>query len=196
MNCFNIVLFDDFETLDAFGPAEIIGKMAKTYSLGYFSKNGGMVTSSQQLQVNTRPFHEMEAGGILLIPGGMGTRTLVNDESFVDCIASKARNASFVLTVCTGSAILARTWLLNGRQATSNKMAFDWVQSINEKVRWVRQARWVADGNFYSSSGVSAGMDMTLGYIADLHGPDIAGKIACGIEYVWNDDRNCDPFAN
>jgi transcriptional regulator GlxA family with amidase domain len=195
MTCFNIVLFDDFETLDAFGPAEIIGKMAKTYSLGYYSQSGGMVTSSQQIQVNTHPFHDMAAGGVLLIPGGMGTRTLVNDESFIASIASKARDATFVLTVCTGSAILAGTGLLDGRQATTNKRAFDWVQSVNENVQWVKQARWVADGCFYSSSGVSAGMDMTLGFIADHHGPDIAKSIAGGIEYVWNADKSFDPFA-
>jgi transcriptional regulator GlxA family with amidase domain len=195
MTDFNIVLFDDFETLDAFGPAEIIGKMPKTYHLGYYSSHGGTIVSSQQIRVETAPFSAMNESGVLLIPGGMGTRNLVNDTAFVSKLMRLAANASYVLTVCTGSALLSRTELLNGHQATSNKRAFDWVCSVNESVSWVKQARWVVDGHFYTSSGVSAGMDMTLGFISDLHGDTIARNVADSIEYIWNADRNLDPFA-
>lgn len=195
MTDFNIVLFDDFETLDAFGPAEIIGNLPEVYSLKYFSCHGGLVTSRQKLQVHTLPFHEMNTEGVLLIPGGMGTRTLVNDSSFIRKLAAAANAAPFVLTVCTGSALLAQTSLLNGRKATSNKRAFDWVRAVNEAVLWVNQARWVADGRFYTSSGVSAGMDMTLGFISDLHGKSTAQSIADAIEYIWNADKNADPFS-
>jgi transcriptional regulator GlxA family with amidase domain len=59
----------------------------------------------------------------------------------------------------------------------------------------VKQARWVVDGHFYTSSGVSTGMDMTLGFISDLHGDTIARNVADSIEYIWNADRNLDPFA-
>ena len=195
MTDFNIVLFDDFETLDAFGPAEIIGKMPKTYNLEYFSLNGGLVTSSQRIQIQTRPFAEMNAGGVLLIPGGMGTRVLVDDLDFISRLAFAANAAKFVLTVCTGAALLAKTNLLNGKRATSNKKAFDWVQLTNKDVIWEKKARWVVDGRFYTSSGVSAGMDMTLGFISDLHGGDTAQNLADLIEYIWNSDKNSDPFA-
>ena len=195
MTDFNIVLFDDFETLDAFGPAEIIGKMPKMYNLEYFSLSGGLVTSSQRIQIQTRPFDEMNTGGILLIPGGMGTRVLVDDLDFVSRLAFAANAAKFVLTVCTGAAILAKTNLLNGKRATSNKKAFDWVQLTNKDVIWEKKARWVVDGCFYTSSGVSAGMDMTLGFISDLHGGDTAQNLADLIEYIWNSDKNSDPFA-
>ncbi|MCD7947606.1 MAG: DJ-1/PfpI family protein [Oscillospiraceae bacterium] len=196
MTEFNIVLFDDFETLDAFGPAEIIGKMAETYSLKYFSCNGGIVTSSQNIKTQTYPFHELNADGVLLIPGGMGTRKLVDDSGFIHKLTIAANAAAFVLTVCTGSALLAKTNLLDNRQATSNKKAFDWVQSVNEAVIWVKHARWVVDGRFYTSSGISAGMDMTLGFISDLHGKSIAQNVADAIEYIWNSDKNSDPFSS
>ena len=195
MTDFNIVLFDDFETLDAFGPAEIIGKMPKTYNLEYFSLNGGLVMSSQRIQTQTRPFDEMNTGGILLIPGGMGTRVLVDDLDFIGRLAFAAYAAKFVLTVCTGAALLAKTNLLNGKRATSNKKAFDWVQLTNKDVIWEKKARWVVDDRFYTSSGVSAGMDMTLGFISDLHGGDTAQNLADLIEYIWNRDKNSDPFA-
>ncbi len=195
MTAFNMLLFDGFETLDAFGPAEIIGKLATMYSLKYFSCNGGIVTGSQNIQVLTRPFHEINAGGIVLIPGGMGTRKHIDDAGFIHKLTAAADAAAFVLTVCTGSALLAKTNLLNNRQATSNKKAFDWVQSVNEAVIWVKHARWVVDGRFYTSSGVSAGMDMTLGFISDLHGQNIAQNVADTIEYIWNSDKNLDPFS-
>lgn len=192
---FGIVLFDNFETLDAFGPAEIIGKMPQTYRLGYYSLHGGTVTSSQQIRVETKPFSSIHKEGILLIPGGIGTRTLVDEADFIRELAVIADEAPFVLTVCTGSALLAKTGLLDGLQATSNKMAFDWVQSVTQAVKWIKQARWVVDERFYTSSGVSAGMDMTLGFISDLHGQSVAQDIADHIEYIWNNDKNSDPFA-
>lgn len=195
MKDFNIVLFDDFETLDVFGPAEIIGRMSETYNLDYFSLHGGKIKNNHNVIVSTKPFLEMNTDGILLVPGGIGTRTLVNDFEFIQKISSFAQNSEFVLTICTGSALIAKTGLLDGRFATSNKMAFDWVKSINSDVNWIRNARWVVDGNIYTSSGVSAGMDMTLGFISDVNGQNIAEKVAYEIEYIWNSDKNFDPFA-
>jgi len=196
MISFNVVLFDDYEILDAFGPVEIIGKMPKTYSLGYFSMNGGSVLSSQQLSVNTRPFSDMDTSGILLLPGGMGTRKLVNDMTFIAQIKILSENASYVLSVCTGSALLAKTGLLNGKNATSNKLAFDWVCDNGNDVNWIRKARWVNDDKYYTSSGVSAGIDMTLGFISDIHGEKTAGEICRCTEYIWNKSKTNDPFAD
>lgn len=194
MTDFNVVLFDDFETLDAFGPAEMLGTLENEYAPGYFSCNGGIVTSTQGVPVQTRPLGQMPEGGVVLVPGGMGTRTLVHNNAFVAQLRAAAASAAYVLTVCTGSALLAKTGLLNGKRATSNKKAFAWVQSVNQDVRWVKKARWVADGNFYTSSGVSAGMDMALGFIADRHGLKSAQTVADLTEYVWNANSEADPF--
>jgi transcriptional regulator GlxA family with amidase domain len=99
-----------------------------------------------------------------------------------------------VLTVCTGTALLAKTGLLDGRSATSNKRAFDWVCSTGEKVNWVKRARWVVDGKYYTSSGVSAGMDMTLGFLNDLHGNAFAKEVASQVEYRWQQNKEEDDF--
>jgi len=195
MTNFNVILFDDFETLDAFGPAEVIGKLPDAYRLKFFSLNGGIVRSSQQVRVDTLPFADIDPSGILLIPGGMGTRTLVNDGNFIGQLRILSEKALYVLTVCTGSALLARTNLLNGIKATSNKMAFDWACSNGVEVNWAKKARWVKDGKFYTSSGVSAGIDMALGFVGDMHGIKTAQAIANGIEYIWNPDMDNDPFA-
>lgn len=192
---FNILLFDGFETLDALGPAEIVGHLSDTYALSYAAPGGGIVRSAQGVGVETRPMDEIAPGGVLLVPGGIGTRTLVKDAEFLRALKALAESAAYVLTVCTGSGLLAATGFLDGKRATTNKKAFFWPASVGPNVRWVRRARWVADGSVYTSSGVSAGMDMTLGFLRDLHGEELARRCAAGIEYVWNDDPENDPFA-
>ena len=97
--------------------------------------------------------------------------------------------------MCTGSALLARTGLLDGRPATSNKIAWDWVVEQGPRVRWKRRARWVDDGNVLTSSGQSAGIDMALSLIARLNGRDMAVAAAHNMEYVRNEDASNDPFA-
>lgn len=195
MTSFNVVLFEGFETLDAFGPAEIMGRMPDDYKMGFYSPDGGIMVSAQNVRVETSPFAAMDVGGILLIPGGMGTRKLVGDAGYLDCLKAFAKKARFVLTVCTGSALLAAAGMLDGRRATTNKIAFDWVRSVRPEVNWQKKARWAVDGNIYTSSGVSAGMDMVLGFVGDLHGNERAREIARYIEYCWNEHMDDDPFA-
>lgn len=189
----NILLFDDFETLDAFGPIEILGKI-DDYKLKYYSLNGGIIVSAQDTSIITEKVEIVSKDGILVIPGGKGTRTLVNDIQFLQVLKETAELSSYCLSVCTGSALLAKTGLLNNKKATSNKKAFDWVASINSDVNWIKKARWVVDGKYYTSSGVSAGMDMTLGYIKDRFGEQKAIDISKHIEYIWNADCSKDLF--
>ncbi|MGG7173189.1 DJ-1/PfpI family protein [Clostridium neonatale] len=190
----NIVLFNDFETLDIFGPLEILGKVQE-YDIHYYSQNGGMITSRQKTQIITEDIDLADKKGILVIPGGQGTRELVNDESFLNMLKVIAEESGFCLSICTGSALLAKANVLNGKSATSNKQAFEWVKSINDTVNWVQKARWVVDGKYYTSSGVSAGIDMTLGFVSDRFGEEKANEIAYNIEYVWNSDSKNDLFS-
>ena len=190
----NIVLFNDFETLDIFGPLEILGKVQE-YDIHYYSQNGGMITSRQKTQIITEDIDLADKKGILVIPGGQGTRELVNDESFLNMLKVIAEESGFCLSICTGSALLAKANVLNGKSATSNKQAFEWVKSINDTVNWVQKARWVVDGKYYTSSGVSAGIDMTLGFVSDRFGEEKANEIAHNIEYVWNSDIKNDLFS-
>jgi transcriptional regulator GlxA family with amidase domain len=191
---FNVILFENFETLDAFGPVEVIGKLDQHYEIEFYSEDGGTVRSSQNAKVQSVPLAKIEEKGIVLIPGGFGTRKEVDNGPFIEALRSIANGSQFVLTVCTGSALLARTGLLSGRRATSNKMAFDWVVEQDRGVLWKRKARWIRDDKYYTSSGVSAGIDMTLGFVADRHGTETAERISRGIEYLWNRDPGHDPF--
>jgi len=192
---FNVILFDGFESLDVFGPVEVIGQVSDIYRLGFYSLHGGIVTSAQDARVDTYPMTDADPDGVLLVPGGPGTRLLIDDATFINQLLGLAKQASFVLTVCTGAALLARTGLLDDHRATTNKLAFDWVASTRPQVDWIRQARWVRDDIIYTSSGVSAGIDMVLGFIASQYGTATAQQAAYHMEYVWNTNPYQDPFA-
>lgn len=137
----------------------------------------------------------LKPGYTLLIPGGAGTRREISNQEFLSEIKKLAADAGFILSVCTGSLLLAKTGLLDFKRATTNKRVYNWVTRQAERVHWVQKARWVRDGNIYTSSGVSAGMDMAHGFIADNFGIEVARKIANGIEYIWNSNSKEDRFA-
>jgi len=114
---------------------------------------------------------------------------------FLQMLAARVREAKWCLSVCTGSALLAAAGCLDGHSATSNKKAFGWASSFGSGVDWKAAARWVADGKFYTSSGVAAGMDMALGFIADQYGENLARQIANDTEYAHQTDAEQDDFA-
>lgn len=190
-----ILLFEEFETLDVFGPVEILGRLKNDYSIRFYSLSGGDITNSHGVTINTRILRKINAGAdVFLIPGGYGTRTEVANEPLIHAIREISISSRYVLTVCTGTALLAKTGLLDNKKATTNKRAYDWVVGHGKNVDWIRKARWVTDGKFYTSSGVSAGMDMTLDFLKDRHGIETARQVADEIEYLWTEDPARDHF--
>ena len=99
------------------------------------------------------------------------------------------------MSVCSGSLLLAAAGLLDDRRATTNKMFFAEIAAAVPRVEWVRQARWVEDGRFFTSSGVSAGIDMALAVIAKLFGEKTSEDVALATEYDWHRDAAWYPFA-
>lgn len=188
----NIVLFDGFETLDAMGPAEVFGSLPSC-RLRFISREGGPVVSTQGVIVQTGI--AAPGGEALLIPGGQGTRTRVDDGEYLHWLYGLANASNVCMTVCTGSALLAKTGLLDGVRATTNKRAYGWVTSLRQQVHWQPRARWVHDGKFWTSSGISAGMDMALGAVAENDGVAQAEALAGKMEYCWNRNPDEDPFA-
>lgn len=195
MQTITALVFDNFETLDLFGPIEMFGSLPDNYRLQFTSVQGGIIRNKHNVAIQTTAITALDySTNILLIVGGIGTRQVVEDNQFLQTLLRLAIDACWVLSICTGSALLAKAGALNGKRATSNKLSWQWVVAQSEQVHWVKQARWVVDGKFYTSSGVSAGMDMTLGFIADRLGVECAQQVANYTEYRWQQDSTHDEF--
>lgn len=97
--------------------------------------------------------------------------------------------------MCTGSGLAARAGVLDGKRATTNKRAWSETTALGPRINWVAKARWVRDGKVWTSSGVSAGIDVVFAWIEEVYGEEVADKIAVGIEYERQRDSSQDPFA-
>lgn len=191
-----MLVFDDFQLLDVFGPLEMFWGVRDQLRIVMLGERAGPIASSAgpAVVVDTT-FAAAPKFDILMIPGGGGTRREVNNTPLIEAVRSLAQATPHVASVCTGAAILARTGMLDGVRATTNKRAFKWATGQGPNVQWVRQARWVEDGKYFTSSGISAGTDMALALIARLFGTERAQSVADGAEYIWNSDPTNDPFA-
>ena len=190
------VLFPDFEMLDLYGPLELYSFFPDEFEIrtvsidtGPIKASGGPSTVAQDSITDGRQYD------MLLVPGGRGTRNVDSDTAFLEWLSAQSASAEFTTSVCTGSLLLAKAGILDGRRATTNKLAFDWVADQTSGVDWQRSARWVKDGAIYTSSGVSAGMDMALAVIENCLGPHAAHDAAEYAEYIRNPDPDNDPFA-
>lgn len=190
------LIFPGYELLDLFGPLEMFGLLKDDFDLHLVAESAGPIASNQQ--VRATPDTTLKEGDhfdVLFIPGGLGTRREVNNPALLDWIRTTSDSAEYVLSVCTGSLLLAGAGVLDGRRATTNKAAYTKISDQYPQVDWVKQARWVEDGKFITSSGVSAGMDMALGAVALMHDHETAAKVARWSEYDWHTDKDWDPFA-
>ncbi|MEJ7649895.1 MAG: DJ-1/PfpI family protein [Nakamurella sp.] len=191
-----VVLFDGFELLDVFGPVELL-HLSGEFEIRYVGPVAGPVRSSQGAQVIAdHGYDAAPAVDVMVVPGGPGTRLLVQDDDFLHWVRGYASESQVVCSVCTGSAVLAAAGVLKGLRATSNKLAFDFAMQHGRDVSWVRQARWVHDGSVWTSSGVAAGMDMTAALIAELVGPEAAELATLHAELEVHTDSTRDPFAD
>ena len=189
------VLYEDFELLDLYGPLEMFGSLGAELRIVTVAEKTGPVASFQRPKtVAEFDFASAPMLDLILLPGGFGTIQQLENPAMLDFLRRRAATAEVTMSVCSGSAILAKAGLLDGRRATSNKQFFDLARAQGAAVKWVEQARWVEDGPIATSSGISAGTDMALAVIAKLYGKEIAQQIIEATEYEWQQDATRDPF--
>jgi transcriptional regulator GlxA family with amidase domain len=191
------LVFPGFQTLDLFGPLEMLGDHdVGEIDIKIVAETRDPVASYHGVRtVVDRTLSEGCDYDLLLIPGGDAAPLKKRNEAIHNWIIETSARADYVMAVCTGTVLLATTGLLDGRRATTNKIDYTATIPFGPNVHWVPKARWVEDGKFFTSSGVSAGMDMSLAVIARLFGTSVAENIAIGTEYDWHRDPNWDPFA-
>lgn len=199
------MVFPGFQVLDAFGPLDTLNNLSRTTPLEFVTLAATLdpvnsrVEGPGRIGQSVLPTHTFDDCPddleVLLVPGGFGARNPAITAPIAEFVKRIFPKLRYLLTVCTGSAIVAQSGLLDGRRATSNKRSWDWATSQGPAVNWVRQARWVVDGNIWTSSGISAGIDLMFAFVADQYGEEVAKRLADGAEYVRNPNANDDPFA-
>ena len=190
-------MYEGFELLDLYGPLEMFGSnpISGRIKIITVAETAGSVPSFQGPQtVAEYGYETCPPLDLILIPGGFGTVRELENQSTLSFLNSRSPSAKMTMSVCSGSWLLAKAGLLDNRRATSNKVYFQMATGQSDQVNWVSQARWVEDGPFFTSSGVSAGMDMSLAVIASLFDKETALNVAIETEYIWNQDPADDPF--
>ena len=196
MKSLAVFIFPEIQTLDLFGPIEMLGGLQDRIKITLVAENSDpVVTRHGQRILPDTTIQEDSKFDLLLIPGGDSAIDVGQRKDAVDWLRKAAEEAELIMTVCTGSILLAMTGMLDGRRATTNKQDFEDTIHHGPKVEWIPKARWVRDGKFFTSSGVSAGIDMSLAALEHLFGLDVAIWMADGSEYDWHQDSDWDPFA-
>lgn len=182
---FGFLMFPAFEELDLIGPWEM-ATMWGAYAGGprcvTVAAQAGPLRCAKGLSVAAdHGFDDCPALDYLLVPGGFSAFDVMKDAATIEFVRARARQARAVLSVCTGSFVLAAAGLLEGRAATTHWKALAQLAQLPGVT--VRQARYVNDGPVWTSAGVSAGIDLMLAFIASEHGAETAGAVQFNAEY-------------
>ena len=184
-----ILIFDDVEVLDFSGPYEVFSVTKNDEEKEVFNvfnvaesedivkaRNGYLVKPNYSLASCPRP-------EILLIPGGYGTRKEMHNVHLIDWIKQMSGECKLVLSVCTGSLLLAKAGLLDGLEATTHHGALDLLAKTGLQTKVVSNRKFVDNGTVITSAGISAGIEMSLHVVLKLLGSETASRTAKYMEY-------------
>jgi transcriptional regulator GlxA family with amidase domain len=176
-----IALFDRFASLDAVGPYQVFAHLPGAKVIFASERTGAIPDESGDLALHAQAtYQDVPAPDILLIPGGPGQADHMTKGPLQDWLVEADKTSTWTTSVCTGSLILAAAGLLTGREATTYWLAHDELARLGARPR---QERYVFDGKYATSAGVSAGIDMALALCEKLAGPEVAQQLQLGIEY-------------
>lgn len=176
-----ILLFDQFTTLDAVGPYEVLSRLPGAET-AFVAERAGPVTNDvgNLSLVATKTLAEVPSPDLVLVPGGPGQTRLMSDGPVREWLRAADRTSTWTTSVCTGSLILAAAGLLTGRRATTHWFAVDQLPGLGAIVA---DQRVVFDGKYVTAAGVSSGIDMALSLAGRMGGDDLAQLLQLGIEY-------------
>lgn len=191
-----ILIFDQVEVLDVAGPFEVFSA-TRLNELHRFDD-----TSPFRIVLIAESLSQIYAIGglrltpdvtfdgcpeldLLLVPGGLGTRKEVHNTTLVKWILSKASKTRLTASVCTGSSLLGKAGLLDGRNATTHWRAFDFLSSCAPKAQIKKNVKFTLDEPIFTSAGVAAGIDLALRIVSHFFGPEIGQTTARHMEYPY-----------
>jgi transcriptional regulator GlxA family with amidase domain len=177
------LIFPGFQLLDAAGPIGAFEMPLRAiqpppFELKILALEAGLVPSSVGVPMLAEGFDSVGQLDTLVVVGGWGVREVLKQQAILDFIRTQAAGARRVASVCSGSMLLAAAGLLDGRRATSHWGRSRQFPRLFPRVKFEPDRIWVRDGKFWTSAGVTAGIDLALALIADDHGEDMALKTA------------------
>ncbi len=177
-----ILLYDGFTTLDAMGPFQVLGELPGV-ELFFVGKNKGLVTDARgtKIQVDTS-IAEVDHLDVLVVPGGFReTYEVTRDMPLVDWVRKIDSTSIFTTSVCTGAWILGAAGLLDEKNATTHWYGKEILR--NEFGARIQDTRFVRDGKYWTSAGVTAGMDMSYALLGEIKGESFAQLSMLNLEY-------------
>ena len=188
-----ILIFDEVEVLDFCGPFEVFGvsrdyrdDSTPLFNVYTVAEGDGPVIARNGLSVN--PAYRLDncpTPDILLVPGGRGTRTEVDNADLIAWIKARSATSALTLSVCTGALLLGKAGILDGLAATTFHTAFDELAAVAPNTELRPGQRYVDNGTVITSAGISAGIDMSLYVVGKLHGDAQSERTAHYMEYEY-----------
>lgn len=192
-----ILIFDNVEVLDFAGPFEVFAVSDELGERTLFrvftvAETPGTIRTNNGLKIV--PEHTFESAPlpeILVVPGGFGTRALLNKPSVLEWIRVRAKRAEIVASVCTGALLLAKAGLLDEQSVTTHYQCHDLLRELAPAAIVHEDKRFLDNGHIATSAGISAGIDLSLHLVARLQGVAVAEETARYMEYHWRNDGGC-----
>jgi transcriptional regulator GlxA family with amidase domain len=191
-----ILIFDDVEILDVAGPFEVFAvtrlndeqrlQQSSPFKVYLISETNKQITAIGGLRLTPDvTITECPNLDLLIIPGGWGTRKESKNRILVNWIGNQFTNDRLIAFVCTGSSLLGKAGLLDGRDATTHWRAFDFLQESAPKARILKNVRFTLIEPIFTSAGVSAGIDLALRIVSHFFGTNIGQATASHMEYPY-----------
>lgn len=186
-----ILIFDDVEVLDFAGPFEVFSladalRGHAAFHAFTFAETPGTVRACNGLKIV--PDFTLETcpvPHVLVVPGGIGTRALLQRPSLIEWLRIRSKKAEIILSVCTGALLLARAGLLDGLRATTHHERIDLLRELAPAATVDPTARFHDNGKIITAAGISAGLDASLHVVSRLLDAEAARKTARQMEYPW-----------
>jgi len=176
-----IPMYQGFTALDAIGPYEVLSRLPGATVTFIAQERGPVATDTGSLTLlAAASLVEIPTPDVIMVPGGPGTRRMLEDHAVIDWIRSAHETSTWTTSVCTGSLLLAAAGVLDGIDATTHWLAMDLLASLGATPV---HERVVTRGKVITAAGVSAGIDMALTLVNQLAGADVAQAIQLSIEY-------------
>jgi len=176
-----IPLFDRFTALDAVGPYQVLSALPGARVRFLAAESGPVRADNRMLTlVAEGPYEDSPQPEVLVVPGGGGTRALLEDERVLGWVRSVHASSRYTTSVCTGSLVLAAAGILDDTDAATHWMARETLASLGARPA---TERVVERGKVITAAGVSAGIDMALRLAELIAGAEVAQAIQLAIEY-------------